>query len=103
MSIRLAFFNATTDDRAEEAKLKGKSYFTGLPVTAAALIFPLTLVLHWFTKADLTVFYFWVMFIVGILFVGNFKVPKPNKKQFAILIAIGLIELVGVLLILFYV
>lgn len=100
--IRLAYFNATTDERAEEALIKGKAYFTGLPVTTAALIFPLTLVLHWFTKADLTYFYFWLMMIVAILFVGNFKVPKPNKKQFAIIIAIGFIELIGTLLILFY-
>lgn len=100
--IRLAYFNATTDERAEEAKIKGKSYFTGLPVTTAALIFPLTLVIHWFTRADLTIFYFWLMFIVAILFVGNFKVPKPNKKQFAVIILIGFVELIGTLLILFY-
>lgn len=99
--IRLAYFNATEDERAEEASIKGRAYFTGLPVTTAALIFPLILVLHWFTKADLTVFYFWVLFIVAILFVGNFKVPKPNKRQFAIIIIIGMIELIGTLLILF--
>ena len=99
--IRLAYFNATSDDRAEEAKIKGKSYFTGLPVTTAALIFPLTLVLHWYTNADLTIFYFWLLFIVAVLFIGNFKVPKPSKKQFVVILAIGLVELVGVLLILF--
>ncbi len=98
--IRLAYFNATQDERAEEAKIKGKSYFTGLPVTTAALVFPLTLVLHWFIKADLTIFYFWLLFIVGLMFVANFKVPKPNKKQFAIILLIGLIELIGVITIL---
>lgn len=100
--IRLAYFNSTADERAEEALIKGKSYFTGLPVTAAALIFPLTLVAHWFTRADLTVFYFWVMLVVAMLFIGNFKVPKPNKKQFAIILLIGFIELVATLLILLY-
>ena len=100
--IRLAYFNATSEERAEEAKIKGKSYFTGLPVTTAALIFPLTLVLHWFIRADLTIFYFWLMLIVAILFVANFKVPKPNKRQFAIILVIGFVELIGTLLILFY-
>ena len=100
--IRLAYFNATSEERAEEAKIKGKSYFTGLPVTTAALIFPLTLVIHWFTRADLTIFYFWLMLIVAIMFVCNFKVPKPNKRQFAIILAIGFVELIGTLLILFY-
>ena len=100
--VRLAYFNSTEAERAEEAKIKGKEYFTGMPVTAAALIFPLTLVLHWFiAKVDLTIFYFWLLFIVGLLFVANFKVPKPNKKQFAVMIVIGVFELVGVLLILF--
>ena len=99
--IRLAYFNATSDERAEEAKIKGKSYFTGLPVTTAALVFPLILVIHWFANADLTVLYFWMMLIMAIMFVGNFKVPKPDKKQFAILILIGFIELIGTMLILF--
>ncbi|MBR4708319.1 MAG: CDP-alcohol phosphatidyltransferase family protein [Pseudobutyrivibrio sp.] len=100
--IRLAYFNATQDERAEEAIIKGKAYFTGLPVTTAALIFPLTLVLHWYTEADLTIFYFWLMLIVSFLFIGNFKVPKPNKKQFAVILLIGLIEFIGTLLIFIY-
>ncbi|SDB37034.1 CDP-diacylglycerol---serine O-phosphatidyltransferase [Pseudobutyrivibrio sp. YE44] len=99
--IRLAYFNSTSDQRAEEAMIKGKAYFTGLPVTSAALIFPLTLVLHWILSADLTVFYFWLMLIVAVLFIGNFKVPKPNKKQFAVILVIGLVEFIGTLLILF--
>lgn len=99
--IRLAYFNATSDERAEEAQIKGKSYFTGLPVTTAALIFPLVLVLHWFIEADLTIFYFWLMLIVALLFVGNFKVPKPNKKQFTVILVIGFVELLATLYILF--
>jgi len=100
--IRLAFFNSTTAERAEEAEIKGKQYYTGLPVTTAALVFPLTLVIHWFVRADLTIFYFWMLFIMGLLFVANFKVPKPSKKQFAVIILIGLIEFIGTVLILFY-
>ena len=100
--IRLAYFNATTDERAEEALIKGKQYFTGLPVTAAALIFPLALVVHWFVRADLTLFYFWLMFIVALLFLANLKIPKPNNKQFAAILAIGVVEFIIVLLILLY-
>ena len=100
--IRLAYFNATCEARAEETKRKGKSYFTGLPVTAAALIFPLTLVVHWFTRADLTLFYFWLLLIVALLFLANIKIPKPNNKQFAVILSIGLIEFIAVLLILIY-
>jgi len=100
--IRLAYFNATSEERAEEAIIRGRSYFTGLPVTAAALIFPLTLVVHWFTRADLTLFYFWLMLIVALMFLANVKIPKPNKKQFAVILAVGLVEFIAVILILLY-
>lgn len=100
--IRLAYFNSTEEERAKEVTEKGRAYFTGLPVTTAALIFPLTLVIHWYVEADLTIFYFWILFIIAILFIGNFKVPKPNKKQFVVLLFIGLMEFIGTLLILFY-
>ncbi|MCR5196332.1 MAG: CDP-alcohol phosphatidyltransferase family protein [Pseudobutyrivibrio sp.] len=99
--VRLAYFNSTVEERAEEAKERGKEYYTGLPVTASALIFPLTLVLHWILNANLTIFYFWLLFIVGLFFVSNLKVPKPNKKQFAVIITIGFIELIAILCILF--
>ena len=99
--VRLAYFNSTVEERAEEAKEKGKEYYTGLPVTASALVFPLTLVFHWFLKANLTIFYFWVLFIIGLLFISNLKVPKPNKKQFAVIVSIGIIELIAILFILY--
>ncbi len=99
--IRLAYFNSTEDERAEEKKIKGKEYFTGMPVTTAALIFPLTLVINWFIRVDLTIFYFWLLFITGLLFVGNFKVPKPGKKTFAAMVIVGLVEFIAVVFILF--
>ena len=73
-----------------------------MPVTVAALIFPLTLVVHWFVRADLTMFYFWVLFIMSLLFIGNFKVPKPNIKQFIGIFFVGLVEFVAVIFILFF-
>ncbi|WP_242845583.1 CDP-alcohol phosphatidyltransferase family protein [Butyrivibrio sp. WCE2006] len=90
--VRLAYFNATVSERAEQKATIGKEYFTGLPVTAAALIFPLTLIVHYFTRADLTFFYFWMLLIVGVLFIGNFKIPKPGLKVIIFLSAIGAVE-----------
>ncbi len=100
--VRLAYFNATEEERAEEAKIMGREFFTGIPVTTAALAFPLTLIIHWFTSVDMTTFYFWMLFIMGLLFVSNFKIPKPNKKEFAVIIFIGLVEFVSVFVILFF-
>lgn len=90
--VRLAYFNATAAERAEQKKALGKEYYTGLPVTASALIFPLTLIIHYFTIADLTFFYFWMLLIVGILFIGNFKIPKPGLKLILVGVVIGIFE-----------
>ena len=43
--IRLAYFNATEDERKQQKEEVGAEYFTGLPVTTAALVFPLVLLL----------------------------------------------------------
>lgn len=97
--IRLAYFNATEDERQKEAAQTGVVHYTGLPVTSAALIFPFTLIIHYFVKADLTVIYFWVMFITAILFVGTFKIPKLSNKVLYILVGFGLLELFGLIFI----
>lgn len=99
--IRLAYFNATEKERKEAAKETGVEYFTGLPVTSAALVFPLTLIIHWFSKGDLTLIYFCMMFLLAILFIGDFKLSKPNKKQLAAIIVVGFAELVAILFIIF--
>lgn len=90
--IRLAYFNATSDMRMEEEKRTGVSYYMGLPVTAAALIFPLVMLIHFFSNWDLTYFYFLMMLIVSIAFVANVKIKKPGKLGLAVLIVIGLAE-----------
>lgn len=92
--IRLAYFNATSDIREEEAAETGVTYYIGLPVTSSALIFPLVMAAHFFTKWDFTVLYFIVMLFNAILFVLNIKVRKPGKIGLTIIILIGILELV---------
>lgn len=91
--IRLAYFNSTVEERRLEAEKMGREYFTGLPVTSAALVFPTVLLLHYFLRFDLTITYFVVMLLMAFLFVGKFKLPKPGKKELGIMVAIGLAEL----------
>ena len=90
--IRLAYFNSTCSDREEEIKKSGKSYFVGVPVTSAALVFPLVLIAHCFTKFDLTIFYFVIMLVEAIAFVTNIKVRKPGKVGLTVIIFIGVAE-----------
>ena len=93
--IRLAYFNATCDVRAAEAKKTGVTYYTGLPVTASALIFPLVMVVHFYSRWDLTIFYFIVMLVMAIAFVLNVKVKKPGTVGVIVIIVIGVIEFVA--------
>ena len=97
--IRLAYFNATEDERKADREALGKEYFTGLPVTAAALVFPLVLLLHNCLRFDLSLVYFAVMLIMGLLFLGSFRIPKPGKRELSIMVIIGVLELLAVLLI----
>ncbi len=93
--IRLAYFNATIEVRKEEAEKTGVMHYIGLPVTASALIFPLVMVVHFFCRWDLSIFYFVVMLLVAIFFVMNIKVRKPGKIGLSIMILIGLIEFIA--------
>ena len=97
--IRLAYFNATEEERAAQREATGVEYYTGLPVTSAALVFPLVLLLHYFLRFDLSIIYFVMMFVMACLFLGNFRIPKPGKKALALLVTIGGLELLAFLII----
>ena len=97
--IRLAYFNATEDERKQEKAEVGTEFYTGLPVTTAALVFPLVLLLHYFLRFDLSIIYFVVMLIMAALFLGKFKIPKPGKKLLFAMLAVGGLELLAFLLI----
>ena len=92
--IRLAYFNATEEERAEEMAKTGSMHYTGLPVTSAALIFPFVVLVHFFTKFDFSLLYFFVLLLVGILFVCPFKLKKLGGKALYVLVAIGIIEFI---------
>ena len=101
--IRLAYFNATEEERQKEAELTGKMSYTGLPVTSAALIFPFVVLLHFFTKFDFSIIYFVTMFIVAILFLGRFKIKKISGGALYLLVLIGFVEFLMLLFFKFFV
>ena len=102
--IRLAFFNVDEEIRS---RTEGgvRKYYTGLPVTSAALIFPNVLMLDYVvsyfakTRVDFTWLYFVVTIIVGFLFLSKIKIKKPGMRGILILVGIGTVEfaLMGVL------
>lgn len=106
--IRLAFFNVDEEIRS---RTEGgvRKYYTGLPVTTAALIFPnvlmLDYVVSYFAKRriDFTWLYLAVAVVVGLLFLSKFKLKKPGMKQILFLVGVGTAEfaLMAVLYIIF--
>ena len=50
------------------------------------------MIVHFFTRFDLTIFYFIIMLIEAIAFVTNIKVRKPGKVGLIVIIIIGLAE-----------
>ncbi len=84
---RLAYFNIKTADSEKAIK----SYI-GLPVTYAALIFPLVFLLSYLVKNNLfIIIYNIITLIVSILFILKIKVPKPRLVSSIILLLTAII------------
>lgn len=89
--IRLAYFNVL-EEEDENRDESGQKVYTGLPVTSAALVFPAVLLIHIFVKADLTLLYFGVMIVMGFLFISKIQIRKPENRQIALMILLGIVE-----------
>ena len=95
--IRLAYFNVTEEERQ---KTEGgvRVFFTGLPVTSAALIFPLILLLQYIIPADITPVYFVIMLLTGLAFLSKFQIRKPGLRGILIMVGIGAVEFILMLI-----
>ena len=93
--IRLAYFNVTEEER-QKVESGTRKYYLGLPITSAAIIHPLVLLIHYvllqFYSIDITPIYFAVMALAAILFVTKFQLKKPGMKAILVMIGIGIIE-----------
>ncbi|MBO4217431.1 MAG: CDP-alcohol phosphatidyltransferase family protein [Clostridia bacterium] len=100
--IRLAYYNVTEEDR-QKVEEGNRKYFVGLPVTSAALIVPIVILLQFLTTFDLTWLYFAVIIGMGVAFLSKFKVKKPGLTGILIMIGIGFIEFVLLLIFKYYI
>jgi CDP-diacylglycerol--serine O-phosphatidyltransferase len=71
--IRLAHFNMTGTE-----SVNGKKYYTGLPVTYAALIFPLIYLIGNLVPGTLPIAIHLTLLLTGLAFIVKAKVPKPS-------------------------
>ena len=88
---RLAYFNVCQEEN--EDKDSPIKYYTGMPVTYAALIFPIVYLLHLYFNTEVTALFMCIaMEIMAVLFILKIKFIKPGKKGyiFLMLLAIAL-------------
>ena len=95
--IRLAYFNVTEEER-QKTEGGARRYFTGLPVTSAALIFPTVMLLQFITPMDITPLYLGVAVLTGFAFLAKFQMRKPGMRGVLIMVAIGAVEFIAMLI-----
>lgn len=88
---RLAYFNVCQEENGDkDSPIK---YYTGMPVTYAALVFPIVYLLHLYFNTEVTALFMCIaMEIMAVLFILKIKFIKPGKKGyiFLMLLAIAL-------------
>ena len=88
--IRLAYFNVDEFNRQNKTT-EGRKFYTGLPVTSSALLFPFVYTFSAPFGAETTsVCYGIMLFICAVFFVLNIRIPKPQKKMIIAFAVIGL-------------
>ena len=89
--IRLAYFNITEEER-QRTEGGIRKYFLGLPVTSASLIFPAVMMLKYMVPIDISLLYFPVTVVTGILFITPIRIRKPKLRGILIMVAVGAVE-----------
>ena len=84
---RLAHFNITSTPSNKPIK-----YYEGLPVTYAALVFPIIYLLSFFIKdLPFIIIYDLVFLLVAVLFITKINIPKPKKTSSILLVLVALV------------
>lgn len=90
---RLAYFNLNAT-KGEPVK-----YYTGLPVTTTAMIFPLAYLLRYVLSEQLFVsIYLGLFLFIAFFFVFNFKLKKPKKNTWYLACSIAAVVMIAVLI-----
>ena len=98
--IRLAYFNVMETRRQAETS-ENRKYYQGLPITSMSVIMPLLFIVSLFFPGYrwLLVSLHIVMFLVGLLFIVDFRFRKPTNKELIVLVSV---VAAAVLVVLFY-
>lgn len=93
--IRLGYFNVMEIKRQEQTE-EVRKYYSGLPITSIAIIFPLTFMISLVVKGHFIGMLHVMMLAVGTLFVINFKVPKPKNITLGVFVVIVVVALLKI-------
>lgn len=84
--IRLGFFNVLETNRQREEEGANK-YYHGLPITTMAIVLPLVFLLNFvISEWEFKWVLLGTLFVVGTLFIVNFKLRKPTNRQLCFLV-----------------
>lgn len=87
---RLAYFNVCQEEN--EDKDSPIKYYTGMPVTYAALVFPIVYLLHLYFNTEVTALFMCIaMEIMAVLFILKIKFIKPGKKGYIFLMLLAIV------------
>ena len=75
--IRLAYFNVSEEDRQRNEEGL-REYYYGLPVTTAAIIFPISWALARWTRVPMRNVWPVLLLLVAVLFIAPIRVKKPH-------------------------
>lgn len=95
--VRLAWFNVDEEERQTKEEGVREGYL-GLPVTSAAIIFPLTIGVGACLQMSIGKFMPWVQLCVAIAFISPFKLKKPKLVGKLVMLLCGIAGLVVVLM-----
>ena len=96
--LRLGFFNVLETKRQQEEEGANK-YYHGLPITSMAIVLPLVFMLQVFISNCAFVLALYLsLFIVGLLFVVDFRLKKPNNMQLTVLVLVVAVAVVIMIL-----
>ena len=96
--IRLAYFNVSEEER-QDATEERRKFYDGVPVTTISMMLPLVFLLQDRTGIEGMAWYLVALIVCGVGFISPVQVKKPGTKAKIVLVAIGITELIGVILI----
>ena len=85
--IRMAYFNVTEAKRQTQTE-ENRKYYQGLPITSMAIILPFLYLMRRYYMIHFLIVIHIAVIIVGLLFILNIKVKKPQNPVRILLVVV---------------